>query len=117
GTVMINGRVASGYTVIGRGRSGRFAAEVDERGRFDLGTVTAGDITVSIAGSEGGLFMGRGNSMWSSRVQLAEGEQRDLTVDITTSVIAGTCYLPDGSPGAKVFISAQGQLKGLGEEG
>jgi hypothetical protein len=136
GSVMVDGRIASGYTVTarvispssslrppgsgrssGRRRSGRFAGEVDERGRFDLGIISAGTVTISVAGSEGGAFMGRGNSLWSSTLELKEGEQRDLTIDITTSMIAGTVYLPDGSPGAGVSVSATDSLKAEGKEG
>jgi hypothetical protein len=134
GSVMVDGRIANGYTVVARtsgsgvagrrsagsprrGRSGRFAGEVDERGRFDLGIVSAGNVSISVTGSEGGLFMGRGNSIWSSNIELKEGEQRDLTIDITTSMIAGTVYLPDGSPGARVFVSATNSLKAEGKQG
>lgn len=133
GSVMVDGRIASGYTVIartsggvvassgsagvaGRTKSGRFAGEVDERGRFDLGIISAGNVSVSVTGNEGGLFMGRGNSIWSSSFELKESEQRDLTIDITTSVLGGTVYLPDGSPGAGVFLSARGQLKVNGKQ-
>lgn len=115
GSVMVDGRVADGYTMVARGQKGRFAGVVDERGRFDLGVISAGDLNVSVSGSEGGMFMGRSNSIWSDNIKLAEGEQRDLVIDITTSYIAGTCYLPDGSPGAGVFISARGKLKSNGE--
>ena len=114
---MVDGRVADGYSMVARGQKGRFAGVVDERGRFDLGVISAGDLNVSVSGSEGGMFMGRSNRIWSDNIKLAEGEQRDLVIDITTSYIAGTCYLPDGSPGAGVFISARGKLKSNGEAG
>lgn len=116
GTVMVNSRMASGYTIMGRGKGGRFGATVDERGRFDLGVVAAGDLRISIMGSEGGMFMGRSNSVWSGTVKLTEGEQRDMTIDISTGIIAGRVYLPDGSPAAKVFVRARGLLKGEGGE-
>lgn len=136
GSVMVDGRIASGYTVTarvsspsearsepgsgrssGRRRYGRFAGEVDERGRFDLGVISAGTVTISVAGNEGGLFMGRDNSIWSSILELKEGDQRDLRIDITTSVIAGTVYLPDGSPGSGVFVTATNTLNMEGKEG
>jgi hypothetical protein len=112
GTVMVNSRMAVGYSIVARGKGGRFGATVDERGRFDLGIVSAGDLRISVMGADAGIFAGRGNSMWSSSVKLTEGEQRDLTIDIATSVIAGQCYLPDGSPTGKVFVRARGQIKG-----
>lgn len=131
GSVMVDGRIASGYTVIARtsgrlvsgngnsssrSRSGRFAGEVDERGRFDLGIISAGSVAISVTGNEGGLFMGRGNSIWSTNIEMKESEQRELTIDITTSTIAGTVYLPDGSPGAGVFLAASGQLQVDGKQ-
>ena len=133
GSVMINGRIANGYTVVARtdGRTidgagqgggpmnikgGRFAAVVDERGRFDLGIVQAGNVNVTVSGSEGGMFMGRGDSIWSNRIELKESEQRELTIDITTSMIAGTVYLPDGRPGAGIFVRARGKLMVDGKE-
>tara|TARA_R110002072_G_scaffold264409_1_gene423119 strand:- start:23033 stop:26053 length:3021 start_codon:yes stop_codon:yes gene_type:complete len=134
GSVVVNGRVANGYTITARSSSRmiesgpggggptrvggrRFGGVVDERGRFDLGTIEAGDVTVSVSGNEDGIFMGRNNSIWSQTVKVTEGEQRDLTIDITTSVLAGNVYLPDGSPGARVFIQARGRLKVDGELG
>lgn len=112
GTVMVNSRMANGYTIVARGKGGRFGGTVDERGRFDLGIVSAGDLNISVIGNDGGMFVGRGNSVWSSFVKLTEGEQRDLTIDIATSVLAGQCFLPDGSPAGKVFVRAHGRLKG-----
>ena len=117
GSVMVNGRAATGYTVVARLNRNRFAGEVDERGRFDLGVVSAGEGTVSVMGGEGGMFMGPGQAVWSQQVQLAEGEPKELTVDINTSSIAGAVYLPDGSPAAKVFVQARAQLGGRGFEG
>jgi hypothetical protein len=122
GTVMINGRVASGYSIVARSQtegfgivegpgSDQFGATVDERGRFDLGIVKAGTLRLSIIGKDRGIFMGRGSSLWSDNIKLAEGEQRDLTIDIMTSVLAGQCYFPDGSPAGKVFVNARGKLK------
>ena len=118
GSVLVDGRIASGYTIVAQSDKGaRFAGEVDERGRFDLGVVNAGRLSVSVTGTEGGMFMGRNNTILSSNFEINEGEQRDLTIDITTSVVAGTCYLPDGSPAAKVFVSARGRLKSVDDQG
>jgi|GEM_PF-6948161 len=117
GSVTLNGRVASGYTIVARLNGGRFAGEVDERGRFDLGVVSAGKGAVSVMGSEGGMFMGPGQAMWSQGLELAEGEPRELTIDINTSSISGVVYLPDGSPAAKMFVQARAQLGQRGFEG
>ena len=59
--------------------------------------------------------MGPGNNVWSGYIELKEGDQRDMTIDVTTSIVAGTCYLPDGSPAARVSVSARGKLKSNGE--
>ena len=117
GTVMVNGRAATGYTLVARLNGNRFAGEVDERGRFDLGVVSAGKGTVSVMGGEGGMFMGPGQAMWSQEVELAEGEPKDLLVDINTSSISGVVYMPDGSPAAKMFVQARAQLGARGFEG
>jgi len=116
GSVTVNGRVASGYTVVARINGNRFAGEVDERGRFDLGVVSAGKGSFSVVGGEGGMFVGPGQSLYSEGVELAEGEPKEMTVDIYTSTISGTVYLPDGSPAAKIFMRAEAEL-GNGREG
>jgi hypothetical protein len=117
GSVTVNGRLGEGYTVVARLNGNRFAGEVDERGRFDLGIVSAGEGSVSIMGSEGGMFMGPGQAMWSQKIELAEGEPKELTVDINTSSISGVVYLPDGSPAGKVFVQARAHLGDRGFEG
>jgi len=110
GTVMVNGRAASGYSITTWSRKGRFGSKVDDRGRFDLGVVPATDLRLQLIGNEGSLFTSRGQ-IWSDTVKLAEGDQRDLIIDIMTSTIAGRCYLPDGRPAANVMIQAEGKLK------
>ena len=117
GSVTINGRTAEGYTIVARINKRRFAGEVDERGRFDLGVVSAGKGNVSVMGSEGGMFMGPGQAMWSQAIELAEGEPRELTVDINTSSISGVVYLPDGRPAAKMYVQARAQLGARGDDG
>ncbi|MAD34011.1 MAG: hypothetical protein CMJ88_09660 [Planctomycetes bacterium] len=117
GSVTINGRAAEGYTIVARLNKRRFAGEVDERGRFDLGVVSAGKGSVAVMGSEGGMFMGPGQAMWSQTLELAEGEPRELTVDINTSSISGVVYLPDGRPAAKMYVQARAQLGARGDDG
>ncbi len=117
GTVLVNGRAAGGYTVIARLAGNRFAAEVDERGRFDLGVVSAGEGTVSVIGGEGGMFMGPGETVWSQQVELAEGEPKDLLLDINTSSIRGVVYTPEGAPAGKVFVQARAQIGKGGRSG
>lgn len=117
GSVTVNGRVATGYTVVARINGNRFAGEVDDRGRFDLGIVSAGSGMVSVVGTEGGMFMGPGQGIYSEAIELAEGEPRELTVDVYTSTISGTVYMPDGSPAGKIFVRAEARLGEGGREG
>lgn len=103
------------FVVTAQGPKGRFSAKVDERGRFELGTIAAGDTSINVkARPEGGLFVGRGSDVWSQSMKLAEGEAKDLTIDIVVSSISGVCYLPDGSPAANVNVSAHGHLRVVG---
>ncbi|MEO6597897.1 MAG: carboxypeptidase-like regulatory domain-containing protein [Planctomycetota bacterium] len=118
GSVTVDGRRAVGYVVNGRAKQRRFTAQVDERGRFDLGTVPASDLSVTVASvAEGGVLFGRGGTLWSSNMALGVGEVRELTIDVSTSSIGGVCYMPDGSPATGVFVQAQGQLKPVGGTG
>lgn len=113
GSVMVDGKLAVGAMVQAYGENRQFVAKVDESGRFDLGVVPVGSLHVSITDqAEGGLFGGRGSNLWSASVQLKQAEERELTVVVATSTIAGVCTLPDGSPAAGVYVQAQGRLKG-----
>jgi hypothetical protein len=112
GSLTIDGRLSNGNFVTVQAGERRFSARTDERGRFEIGTVPAAELAVSVmANADNGMFAGPGQGLWSSSIQLAAGEVRELTIEIMTSSIAGACYLPDGSPAAGVFISASGQVK------
>lgn len=117
GSVTVDGRLGAGYTVTAYANNRRFGARVDERGRFDIGLVPAGDVWVSVLGSEGGIFMGPGSNLWSSSVTLKEAEVRELTIDVVTSTLSGTAWLPDGSVAAGVFVQGSGRLKTAGDRG
>lgn len=118
GSVTVDGRLAAGYVVNVWGEGRRFNARVDERGRFDAGQVPAKDLFVSLlANAKENPFGAMGQGLWSSRLTLQQGEQRELTIEITTSSISGICLLPDGSPAAGVNVQAQGKLKNSTEEG
>lgn len=113
GSVMIDGKLAVGAMVHAYGENRQFVAKVDESGRFDLGVVPADRLHVSITDQEeGGLFGGRGSNLWSESLELKQAEEREISVVVTTSSIAGVCLLPDGSPAAGVHVQAQGSLKG-----
>lgn len=116
GSVTVDGRLAAGYPVMAYGGDRRFTARVDERGRFDLGVVPAGSMHVTVMGvAKDNPFGGMGNNLWSTSVELKEAEERELTILVTTSSIAGTCTMPDGSPAAGVWVQGQGQLKGAAQ--
>jgi hypothetical protein len=120
GSVTVNGRLGVDHAVMAYAADRRFSAKVDERGRFDLGTVPAGDIWVSVSSSgEGGMFFGSGSggNLWSSNLTLKPAEVRELTIELSTSSVAGFCYLPDGSPAAGCYVQAQGMLKTGGDRG
>jgi hypothetical protein len=113
GSVTIDGRLGVGHMVSAHAEGRRFAARVDERGRFDLGVVPAKTLWVRLHGSsDDGLLMGPGSNLWAASVTLNEGEAKELTIDIATSSMAGVCYKPDGSPAAGVWVQARGKLKG-----
>jgi hypothetical protein len=117
GTVIVNGRLAVDHIVTGYGGDRRYSERVDERGRFDFGTVPAGEMRVSVQGSsEGNLFMGPRGSLWSATMNLAQAEAKELMIELSTTSVSGTCYRPDGAPAAGVFVSAQGRLKGSNDD-
>jgi hypothetical protein len=113
GSVTVDGRLAAGYPVMIYGGERRFTARVDERGRFDFPVVPIGPIYVTVMGvAKDNPFGGMGNNLWSTNLELKEAEERELTILVTTSSMAGVCTMPDGSPAAGVWVQAQGQLKG-----
>ena len=113
GTVTVDGKLGAGFGVMVRGKDRQFSARANERGRFDLGTVPAGELSVSLMGNgEGGLFAGPSNTLWNSKVELKQGESRELGIEVMTSSLRGTCTLPDGSPAANVFVQGRGKPKG-----
>ncbi|MEZ6036764.1 MAG: carboxypeptidase regulatory-like domain-containing protein [Planctomycetota bacterium] len=116
GTVTVDGRLAAGYVLQAYGQGGRFTARVDDRGRFDFGTVPATSLWVMVQGSQEFFMPGR-NSIWTSNVELKEGEVRELTIDVRTSSMEGVCLTADGNPAGKVQVSASGQLEGAGDRG
>ena len=116
GSVTVDGRLAAGYMLQAWGPGGRFTAKVDERGRFDFGTVPAVELWITVQGSQEFFMPGR-NNIWASNVELKEGEVKELTIDVHTSSMAGVCLLADGSVAGKLHISASGQLEGAGDRG
>lgn len=112
GSVMVDGRLANGYYVTAQAKDRRFNAQVDAGGQFDLGTVPAGQISVSVLANSREVFAGPGTNLWSTQLTLNAVEERDLTIAINTSSIEGVCLRADGSPAAGVFVQARGLAKG-----
>jgi uncharacterized GH25 family protein len=117
GTATVDGRMAAGSIVIAWAKAQRFAAKVDDKGRFDLGRVPAGDLRVSMSANSGQNLFGSDNNLWSGTVKLAQDEVRELTIDVQTSSIRGHCLSGDGTPAAGVFVQGQGKLKGVEQHG
>jgi hypothetical protein len=113
GTVSVDGKLAAGHVLTAHGEHDRrFTARVDERGRFDFGLVTAGDLHVSLMAPPDGLMFGPNSNLWADSLKLAEAEARHLTIEVQTSSIAGLCVDPKGEPAAGLFVQANGQLAG-----
>lgn len=113
GSVTIDGKVAAGYLISGWAEGRRLATKVDERGRFDLGQVPAGQVHVQVMGGSDGFLMGVGRSIWAEGFELKAGDARELVVDLQTTSITGHCFHADGSPAAGVFVQARGRPKGV----
>ncbi len=115
GSLTVDGKVGRGHIVTAHGKDHRrFTARVDERGRFDLGLVPAGELEVAVMATSEGLFFGPNNNVWSGGITLAEAETRELTIEVQTASVAGTCVDPAGSPAGGLFVQAHGQLAGEG---
>lgn len=114
GTVLVDGRLGTGYVVQGYGPR-RIVAEVDEAGMFDFGPVPVGDYRLQLTERPSGdLFSMRrsfGASLWSKGVKVEEGKEVVADIDVSIGRIEGIVFAKDGSPGAGVMISAAGVTK------
>ncbi|HEU4420741.1 MAG TPA: hypothetical protein VFT55_17515 [Planctomycetota bacterium] len=118
GSVMVDGRLGTGTFVTAWANQRRYSAKVDGRGRFELGTIPAGDVWFSVNNSsESGVFFGSGGNLYAVSMKLAEAEAKEVAIDVTTSAMSGVCYLPGGLPAVGVHIQAQGKLKGVEQSG
>jgi protocatechuate 3,4-dioxygenase beta subunit len=112
GSVMVGGRLGTGYLVQAYGRGGRLVAEVDQAGLFDLGQVAVGDLQVQlIERPSGDIFSmrgGFGSALWSQQVKVEENQQVDLEIDVQLGRIEGFVFAPDGSPAANAQVTATG---------
>lgn len=117
GSLTVDGKLGTGNLVTANAQNRRFTARVDDRGRFDLGVVPAGDLWVTVMAAADGMFLGGNDNLWSGQLKLKEAEVRELAIEVMTSSISGVCYDVDGSPAAGVRVSGQGQLKGSEQRG
>jgi hypothetical protein len=114
GIATVDGKLASGHGLQARvqGKQQNFTARVDERGRFDFGTVAAGKMNISMMARSEEFFAGPPSTLWATEIELTPGEARELSIDVTTSSISGVCYRPDGQPAPGVWVQANGKPKG-----
>lgn len=112
GSLTVDGRVGVGHVVVANVRDRRFTAKVDERGRFDLGTVPADELWLAVLANTDGMMLGRDNNLWSTALKLTASEVRDLTIEVMTSSLSGVCTDLAGAPVEGIRIQAQGKLKG-----
>jgi hypothetical protein len=111
GSVVVDGKLASGAVVQVYCDGRRVSAAVDDRGRFDLVEVPAGRAFVQVTTmGDDGILVGANDSIWSARLELSQGEVRELAIDVLTTTVSGFCYLPDGSPAAQVDVRASGSI-------
>jgi hypothetical protein len=66
-------------------------------------------VQVTTIGDDG-ILVGANDSIWSARLELSQGEVRELAIDVLTTTVSGFCYLPDGSPAPQVDVRASGSI-------
>lgn len=107
GSVMINGRLAEGYTVVAEQNGQRFTARSDARGQYVLALVPAAKLEIALLAPAGdGLFVGPGSSLWSDAIELTSGEARTLDINLNTGSLEGIVTDEKGNPLAGVFVGA-----------
>lgn len=113
GTVIVDGRPATDMMISGWTENRRLHGEIDAAGRFDLGRVPAGDIHLNLMDKPSGdLFASRRfDSLWSTSLQIEDGKDRDLDIDIQTSSLRGSVATPDGAPAAGASVSLNGHVE------
>ncbi|MCC6672072.1 MAG: hypothetical protein IT458_13500 [Planctomycetes bacterium] len=105
GTATINGAPAQGFVLTGWADR-RVVAQVDAAGRFDCGIVAAGSHHFQL--QDANEREPWGSSLWSRNVEIKVGEDQELEIAIVTGAASGTVWLPDGTPGRGMMVSASG---------
>lgn len=114
GTVLINGRPGTDMMVM-TWSSGRRSAEVDAAGRFDLGDVAAGSMTLSLYDTRE-TSMGFTNAMWQKAFQLEADRDLDVVIDLTMGMLSGRVVAPDGTPAGRSQVELDGAPSSTGEQ-
>ena len=113
GTVLIDGRPSPGMMVIAQVGEDRdpMITRVDRDGRFDLGRIPSGIRYVSAFDIEQqSPADNQPHMMWAEFVEVPDGIDQELSVDVRTGVLAGEVVDADGQPVASAWVEAQGIL-------
>jgi protocatechuate 3,4-dioxygenase beta subunit len=112
GSVMIDGQPATGALVTSWGAGNQRSVAVDASGRFDLGRVSEGHLSVSVRDPESENDWRATLAQRSLQVKANEDQILDFTVQ--TTGISGYVRAPDGQPvgSANVTLSAMLQPQG-----
>ncbi|MHC5065371.1 MAG: carboxypeptidase regulatory-like domain-containing protein [Planctomycetota bacterium] len=110
GNVLVDGRLGDGM-IVRIESSGRIKSmDVDRTGRFDFGPVRVGDVQVQLMESGSfSIFSGTPTTLWQEKFELKEGDDKELSINVSTSSVSGSIVQADGSPiaGANVFMGAR----------
>jgi len=108
GSVIVNGRPATGMRVTGWGQ-GQISAVVDAGGRFDLGEVRVGDLYLQVMDPDSSDIISRGQ-LWSKSLQIEENENQDLQISLETASLTGRVTSPDGQPAPGTQVRVAGSV-------
>lgn len=108
GSVTIDGVLAGDSAVQADTSAGRRVTRVDAAGRFDFGELPVGKVSVHVmAAGDAALFGNR--TWWRSSFDLAQGQQVELAVAVSTTTLAGMVVRMDGSPAGGVHVRVHGR--------
>ncbi|MEC7582811.1 MAG: carboxypeptidase-like regulatory domain-containing protein [Planctomycetota bacterium] len=108
GSVLVNGQLGQGYTVMARAGGHRVTKEVDASGQFHLGPLPAGTVRIALRAKDRSLIYDR-TPLWEERLELAVAEQKALAIDIRTTSLSGVVVRPDGGPAVGMFVRLEGR--------
>jgi protocatechuate 3,4-dioxygenase beta subunit len=115
GSLTVDGRLGVGYALTVYANNRMFSARVDERGRFAFGTVPAGALQLNVLPPADQAAFGPMETLWSTALELKEGEARELPIDVLTGSLSGVCVDTAGQPVAGAMIRAEGRIAADGK--